>query len=531
MVDYSKSIYDYLRASYDGLGKKSFVEFYGKKTSFERLFDKIDAVAENLARFGVGKGTVVTVSLPNCPQFIILTYALAKLGAIGSFVSPLMSQPALEKVLSKTGSKILVISTLCPHKVENVSVIRVHFNAFMPALKKAVLAIKKHYAEGFSFESLFVKPQPPFIAETAVDPSAPAFYLHSGGTTGEPKTVILSQRAVNYCAATISANLAENDLHPTDEINCAFILPLFYGYGLGVMHTQMTNGYNHFVRAKFNPAEFAEMFAKNNVNLMFGIPTMYRKMLQTGAWTEQNVKDLRLCYIGGERLSKELAEEFAAAFPHGLLVEGYGMTEAVTAFLAGSKHGVKENSCGRVNAMIKVETFDENSKPLPRGREGELCVCTQAVMNGYLQDEETTRNTLFDYKGERWLRTGDYGKVDEEGYVFLMQRIKNIIKRKGINIFPLQVELCVMELPFIKEVKVFGYKDSEEVERIVCAVTVTENAPQKVAEAVKSHVKNTISIISTPEYVLVKDALPTTNVGKVDVKALTQDLLASGQLK
>jgi len=198
------------------------------------------------------------------------------------------------------------------------------------------------------------------------------------------------------------------------------------------------------------------------------------------------------------------------------------MTEAVTAFLAGSLKGVKKNSCGQINDFIKVEVF-ENGVPQPRNTEGEVCICTKAVMNGYFNDPETTKNTLFTYQGETWLKTGDYGRVDEDGFVYLIQRIKNIIKRKGVNIFPLQVENSVSTLDFVTGVKVFGHKDKEDVERIICAVTL-KDAPENAVELIKKQVSTDISVISTPEYVLIVDEFPLTTVGKVDVKKLDEKL-------
>jgi len=309
MLDYQQTILTYAKSSYDSLGKKAYFEFYGKKLSYDTFFDLVDNCAENMARLGIGKGTVVTLTLPNCPQFIIAVYALSKIGAICSMISPLASKNTVEKAMEKTGSKIIIVSTLCPHEFSG-QVIRVHFNYFMPLIKKTVLAIKKHYSDGFAFENLLVKTKPPYIAKETDDFDGTAFLLHSGGTTGEPKTVMLSQKAVNYCAMTITGNIQDNGIKPQDDITCAYILPLFYGYGLGVMHTQVSNAYNNVIRAKFKPDELAKDFKKNDINLMFGVPFMYAKMLKTGLWNKEQVKNLKLCYIGGERLTEELNDEY-----------------------------------------------------------------------------------------------------------------------------------------------------------------------------------------------------------------------------
>ena len=520
----NQSMLAFIRSSYENLGKHSYLDFYGRKISYDAFFAYVDDCAENFARFGVGKGTVVTLVLPNCPQFLIAVYALSKLGAICSMLSPLMSQNAIEKAMAKTESKIILISTLSTYEFSEAKVIRVHFNYFMPVVKKVALALKKHESSGFSFENLLAKTYEPYIVKEEVDPEAPAFYLHSGGTTGEAKTVILSQKAVNYCAITISENLRDNDLKAEDDVTCAYILPLFYGYGLGVIHTQLYNGYNNVVRAKFKAEELAKEFAKYDINMMFGVPIMYSRMLRTGLWNDQKVKNLKLCYIGGEKMTAELNDAFRKNFKEAVLVEGYGMTEAVTAFVACSKKAYKKDSCGKVGNLIRIEAFDEYGKIAPRGKDGELCVCTEAVMLGYFNDEEATRVTLFEHDGKTWLRTGDYGRVDEEGFVFLIQRIKNIIKRKGINIFPSEVECCIADLSFIKDVKVFGYKDKNDVERIICSVIVTDEAPENYVEVIKNHVKDHISILSMPEYVMVMENFPMTTVGKVDVKKMVEKI-------
>lgn len=502
---------------------KGYLEFYQKKISYAKFFKLVDYLSFNLLEYGIKKGDVVTLMLPNCPQFAMLVYALSNIGAVASLISPLLSEHQAEAIMKRTSSKLLFVSSITKYPFENVKKIRIDFGYFAGFLAKAVFASAKPDKSGVCFEKVFLKKNIGNMPIPNVDPKSTAFHLNSGGTTGEPKTVMLSQIAVNTVAFYIVNNLDENGYTLPTNANAIYILPMFYGYGLSVFHTLLTASFNQYMRAKFRPRDLIKDMEKNNVEVMFGVPIMYKRMLLTNRFNNSVLKHLKVCYSGGEKLSLSLQDEFNKAFPESIILEGYGMSEAVGPFVSQSKMYHKRGSCGRLFGPVKIETFD-GDKQNPRDTDGEVCVCTASMMNGYYDDVENTKKVIFEHNGEKWLRTGDFGKVDNDGYVFLSSRIKNIIKRNGINIFPSQIESCILELDFIKDVVVFGYKDAQDVERIATAVVLKDNHPDNVENTIKSHVKLRLSILSTPEYILIKDRFELTQVGKINTKALRDEI-------
>lgn len=515
--------------AYSKVNLNGYLEFYGKSMKYGKFFDFVRTLSFNLVRYGIKKGDTVTVMLPNCPQFAMLIYALSNIGAVCSLLSPLVSEAHLEEIMRRTGSKVLFVSTITDYALDGIDVVRVDFAHFMGYPTKFVF-LKKKSNKGKKFED-FLKVQDLDLAELKnlqnaideVNPSDVAFYLNSGGTTGEPKTVMISQTALNYCSYCVISNMYENDFELNSNSEAMYVLPMFYGYGLSILHTCFTMSFNLHIRAKFRPKDLARDMRTRHAEIMFGVPVMYKKLLATGKFDKDKCKELKVCYSGGEKLSENLQNSFYKVFPNSVILEGYGLSETVAPFVSSSKIYNAKGSCGRLCSLLKIEAF-EGENPLPRGKDGEICVCTKAMMKGYLNDPENTAKVIFDHDGEKWLRTGDYGKIDEDGFVYLSGRIKNIIKRKGVNIFPSEIETCLSKLDFIKDVVVFGYKDKDEIERIVCAVVLKDNNTENVENKIKNHVRKELSVLSCPEYILIKEYFSLTTVGKVNTLSLKEEV-------
>lgn len=510
---------EYLKRGLSEIKGKPFIEFYGRKISYNKLLSLIDNCAENLARHGVSKGTVVSVMLPNCIEFAICIYAITATGAIASLLSPKLSKNETLRIMSETNSSLLVVSDMTTFEEESVKIVRVHFKHFMSPIARPFVKTKKCGHNEYPFEALLKKTKAPFVLSQETFAEEPAIYLHSGGTTGTPKTVMLSQHAINECVYQIRINFLANGAKESVGETALSVLPLFYGYGIGAFHTLACSGINQVLRPRFRPDEHIKEMRKYKVNHMFAIPLMIKKLLETGNFNKDCLPSVKLFYSGGERLNKSLREEYKRAFPDAELIEGYGLSETVNAFVAGLKDAYKEDSVGKIGKNVKAEAFD-GTTPLKRGEKGEICVCTPAVMCGYFNDKEGTEKALFEKDGEIWLRTGDFGYVDDEDYVFLIQRLKNVIKRKGVSIYPSGIEKICLSLPFVKECAVFALNDGET-ERIALSA-VLDSEPGNWEEVLKDTVTKELSIISCPEYLMKFDRLPITRVGKVDVNALKE---------
>lgn len=519
-LDCNQKIYDFARSK---TNPKGYLEFYGGKIRYDKFFTLIGNLSRNLLDYGIKQGEVVTLMLPNCPQFAMLVYALSNIGAIASMISPLISERQTLEIMRKTESKRLFVSSLTKYPFDGVEIIRIDFGRFASLPAKLLFNSRDPQKSGVPFEKVFLKKNDKKIALPKVNPEDTAFYLNSGGTTGEPKTVKLSQLALNTSAFYIVNNLDENGYTMPVNANAIYILPMFYGYGLSVFHTQTVSSFNQYVRAKFRPKDIVKDIRKNKIEVMFGVPIMFKKMFATNQASEKFIPTLKVCYSGGEKLSLNLQKEFATNLPDAVILEGYGLSEAVSAFVSQSKLYHKQGSCGRIFGPIKIRAFDGDI-PLTANTDGEICVCTRSMMNGYLNDQANTEKVIFEFEGEKWLRTGDFGRVDSDGYVFLSARIKNIIKRNGIGVFPSQIETCISELDFVKDVVAFGCRDKQDVERIAVAVILKNPDEQDVEQTIKNYVKEKLSVLSMPEFLLIKDKFVLTAVGKVNTMILCEEV-------
>ncbi len=510
---------EYLKRGLSEIKGRPFIEFYGRKIPYDKLLSLIDNCAENLARHGVSKGTVVSVMLPNCIEFAICIYAITATGAIASLLSPKLSKNETLRIMSETNSSLLVVSDMTAFEEESVKIVRVHFKHFMSPIARPFVKTKKCGFNEYPFEALLKKTKAPYVLSQEVSTESPAIYLHSGGTTGEPKTVMLSQHAINECVYQIRINFLANGAEENEGETALSVLPLFYGYGIGAFHTLACSGINQILRPRFRPDEHIKEMKKYKVNHMFAIPLMIKKLLECGSFNKDNLSSIKLFYSGGERLNKSLREDYKKAFPEAELIEGYGLSETVNAFVAGLKDAYKEDSVGKIGINVKAEAYDGETL-LKRGEKGEICVSTPAIMCGYYNDKDGTEKALFEKDGEIWLRTGDFGYVDEDGYVFLIQRLKNVIKRKGVSVYPSGIEKLCLTLPFVKECIVFALNDGET-ERIALAA-VLDSEPENWDAVLRESVTKDLSIISCPEYLLKLERLPITRVGKVDINVLKE---------
>ena len=507
-------------------------------TKISKLVSDIEKLASYLISKGVKKGDVYTVFLPTCAHAFTALYALNKIGVIANFVHPLTPPQALVEILTVTKSKGMLMLDLAA-------------GPFAPLLEKLPLPVivcsTSDYCDGVAYKYAMYNemqnakvPELPTITSfkdiMAMDlPEVPTvkgegkevgFYLHGGGTTGKSKTVIHSSYVFNSLAYKLY--LLDNP-HDYKTAHNLCVLPCFHAFGLGgSMHYALCNAYKPIIIPKFDPEQVNELIRKFNVVEILGVPKMFQKMMDAPNFENEGLKNLAQCYAGGDIVSDAFIEKFDdAMIRHGAtarLCRGYGLTEMCGVMACNDRQHYSKYSAGYPLAGITLEIWDDNGNPLPAGEVGEIVASGDLVMKGYLPDGVVTDSGIYtDENGVDWVKTGDMGYLDEEGFIYFSGRKKRIIIIAGYNIYPGTIEEEVDKLDFVSEVcAVQGYDDVTGKPLVKLVVSFAEGVDKdKALEDVKAYCAEKIEGYGCPRKYVVMDVLPRTKMEKIDFMQLS----------
>ncbi|PKL00767.1 MAG: hypothetical protein CVV56_04680 [Tenericutes bacterium HGW-Tenericutes-1] len=512
------------------------LQFMGKRITYFDLLQNIDKSAFGLSQLGIKKGNVITICMPNVFEVIYTFYAGVKLGAICHMVHPLTPVKQLKTQMIETNSKLLmVVDTFYDTyhlmtKELNVPLILVTpVDSFGLIKKVGYKVINKKRLANIQVDNLVI-PYKKLIEknghiETAsVDSKTSAVYLHSGGTSGTPKTIELSHFSINSLANQTEYILDEHDF---ENKHMLAVLPMFHGFGLCMgVHAMLVYGGVDTLMPKFNAKDTISLIKKNQINYLIGVPTLFEALLNTNDFAGPHLKNLKQAFVGGDYVSPTLKERFnkvmAENNSHAQLLEGYGLTEVVTVCAVNTIFEQKLGTVGKPLPGIDIKIVDlETKEVLPVNTLGEIAVSGPTRMNGYLHDKLATSSTFKKIDDKIYVLTGDYGMIDDEGYVVFKQRLKRIIKVSGMPVLPSEIETLVSALPGISEVAAVGVKDQERGNMIKLFVTIKPGAEIKVTDdEIKQMIKAELSIYAVPKSIVYLDKMPKTIIGKIDTKIL-----------
>mgnify|MGYP002526311892 FL=1 len=516
------------------------VNYYGRVYSYKEFLKRIDRAALSFSRIGVKKGDFVTICMPNTPEGLISFYAVSKIGAISNMIHPLSGEEEIKNYLNSTKSKYLVMVDFCYEKVRNVIsetdvckvIVAPVSNSMFPhmqagykfktwRMKKPRRSKLYTYWNDFIISSYFETEKP--ISCKAEDP---AVILHSGGTTGKPKGIVLSNG--NFNALALQARVIFKDLKPRDKV--LGIMPIFHGFGLGVsFHIPFGLGCEVILVPQFNAKKFDELLEKYRPNVICGVPTLYEALTNTKN-KKLDLSMLKYVISGGDSLSSNLSERINDfLLSHGSKVkvsQGYGMTEALAAVALSFGDAYRDGSIGipfpgNYIKIVKPGTQDE----VPYGEDGEICVSGPTVMLGYLDNEEETNEMLQKHSdGMIWLHTGDIGMMNENGIIYYKQRLKRMIISSGYNVYPSYIEKVIEEHPAVLNCSVIGVPHHYKVEVPKAYIVLKDGySPISVKSSIKEHCKKNLAVYSIPHEFVYRKSLPHTLMGKIDFKKLQED--------
>ena len=519
-------------------------EYFGTKCTYKNLVEKIEKISGAYFSLGVRKGDIVTIIMPNTPEAVISIYALNRIGAVANILHPLSAQEEIKNHINRVRSKVVLCVNICTEKLANIidktsvkNVIVASPGDSMPAIMKTLYALKciknfkydksdKRYMSWNTFAS-----KAKFVAEylpEGEENKEVAVILHSGGTTGTPKDIMISNS--NFNAFGIQAVLTLRDVKSGDKILA--ILPIFHGFGLGVcVHVSFCFGACSVLIPQFNAKQFASILKKHKPTMIFGVPTLYEALIKAKGTDKIDYSFLKYAVSGGDTLPEKLensVNEFLASHNSNIKIcEGYGMTEGLAALCLSVGENYKSRTIGKPligTEMCIVEPGTTNV--LPAGEDGELCVSGPTVMIGYRNNPEETKNALRVHDdGKTWLHTGDMAAIDADGFVHYKLRIKRMMITSGFNVYPTQIEGVVEELDFVEKCVVVSVPHQYKKE-VAKAYIVLKNGKEKneaTTEEIRAHCKKKLMHYSVPykyEYV---DLLPKTAYNKIDFMKLQKE--------
>jgi long-chain acyl-CoA synthetase len=537
-----RSLTDYLRDSATRWPDRPALLFKGSTVSYRQLDDESNALAAAMVAMGIKRGDRVALCLPNCPQFLLAEFAAWKVGAIACPFNPTYSDREMEEALRATGAETLVVLNRFYDKVKGIQVrtslqriIATNIKEYLPLKLRLAYTLMKEKNEGDRIEiregdfrlgellKRFRGAPAPTVASSVYDP---AVILMSGGTTGTPKGVVGSHRGMVIAGLQLRAWLHSAMEEWTDTIMLP--LPLFHTYAnTGVQSLAFIN--HNPIALIPNPRELRDVLKEiMDVRPAFicTVPTLLNGIMNHPLARAGKVdfSSIKLCFSGAAALMDETKKRFEA-LTGGVIVEGYSLTEAQMAVMANPVRGEKKNgSVGMPlpDVHVRIVDSDDGVTPIPTREVGEIVIRAPQLMQGYWQKpDETSAMLRVDDLGERVLYTGDLGYLDEDGYLFIVDRKKDLIKTCGFQVWPREIEEVISSHPAVAEVGVAGLPDQMRGETVKAWIVL--RAGEKLSSAeMKAFCRDRLAHYKVPAKYEFVSELPKTQIGKVLRRVLRQ---------
>ncbi|HEX5330468.1 long-chain-fatty-acid--CoA ligase [Sulfuricurvum sp.] len=483
-----------------------------KSISYKSFLESVDRAARALELIGVTQGDRVALIAPNGIEFVQSVFAISKLGAVTVPINTMLKNEEYRYILSDCDAKVLITSSKFTKEVRDLCD-TIDSLTHTIWIDKAPTESANHLVLG---EILSEHLHPHSPSPAMLDDTAVIFY--TSGTTGHPKGAMISNRNLfsNLIGAKERFELRSND-------RFIVYLPMFHSFTFSIMVMLP-----FFIRASFviipSILPFSNIIKQTllkRVTVFMGVPDIYNALIRAKLpWYFLWFNSIRCFISGGSALNQDTLNRFRSTFKRATMLEGYGLSECSPAVIINPVEKQKTLSVGLPLYGYEVKIVNDEMVELPVGEAGELIVRGDCVMQGYLNNPSATEETI----QNGWLRTGDIAKVDEEGYVYIVDRIKDLIISKGINIYPRQIEEQMMLLPQIKLAAVIAQNDPHSGEVPIAFIELEEGYEDTTPAYIKSQLKEHLAAFKIPKTITVVESLPKTATGKVLKRVLKQGL-------
>ncbi|HEY2812784.1 MAG TPA: class I adenylate-forming enzyme family protein [Acidimicrobiales bacterium] len=507
-------------------GDAVFLVYENERWTFSEFADKVAGLATALVeRYGIKKGDRVAIGMRNYPEWVVAFSAITAIGAISVSLNAWWTSEELDYALSDCGAGVLI--------ADHERIERGHETCERLGIR--VVAVRApdapaHHAD--QWDDLVVSGAT--MPEVAVDPDDDATILYTSGTTGHPKGAVSTHRAVVQALMGFGCRTAADRLRNpdaprgTDPLAFILVVPLFHVTGcVPVMLSCLSSGLRLVIMYKWDPDRALVLIERERVTNFVGVPTQSWDLLASPHFAEHDTSSLRSVGGGGAPAPPELVRRVASSFAKASPGIGYGMTEtnAYGPQNGGADYLSHPTSTGRATPILEVEVRDEEGKAVPAGEIGEIWFKGPNLIRGYWGNDDATAEVIVD----GWLRSGDLGRIDDEGFVYVEDRAKDMVLRAGENVYSAEVEAVLYEHPAVHEAAVFGLPHDRLGEEVAAVVLPRTGAQVTVAE-LQHHVREHLAPFKVPTRMTIVDiALPRNAAGKILKRELRDDLIRSGE--
>ncbi len=495
--------------------------------TYSALQEKVDTVAANLVGLGLVPGDRVGLWAPNCAEWVITQFATAKAGLILVNINPAYRISELEYALNKVGCKALVLTEqfkssnyvamlrdIAP-EIEGAPFGKLNA-ARLPDLKTAIVISDNPPAGFMGFDTLMQRPTSEHLdalkaVQPDLQPDDPINIQFTSGTTGHPKGATLTHHSIlnNGYFVARRQSFSEQDI-------LCIPVPLYHCFGMvmGVLGC-ITHGAAIVLPGEaYDPESVLQTVQSEKCTALYGVPTMFIGELEHPSFSNFDLSSLRTGAMAGSPCPIEVMKRVINDMHMSEVTIAYGMTETAPVSFQSKKDDPLDKrvgTVGQIHPFVEVKIVDEQGRTVPRGAQGELCTRGYSVMQGYWADEERTAEAI---DRAHWMHTGDLATMDEDGYVNITGRLKDMIIRGGENIYPREIEEFLYTHPAVQDVQVFGVPDDRMGEE-VCAWILLRVGEQTHEDDIRAFCKGQIAHYKVPRYIRFVSEYPMTVTGKI----------------
>ncbi|WP_346534733.1 long-chain-fatty-acid--CoA ligase [Micromonospora sp. DPT] len=533
-----ESLVDLLRAAAGRFGSRVALDFFGSTTTYAELDAQVARAAEALRRLGVGAGDRVALVLPNCPQHVIAFYAALRLGAVVVEHNPLYTPQELAHQLADHGARVAVVWDKAVPQVRGAgaveTVVAVDLTRALPRAKRWALRLPLAKARAaraamtapapgaLSWDALLAAAPPLPAGHPAPGPDDTALLQYTGGTTGIPKGAVLTHRNLRANAAQGRAWVP--GLRDGEETVYA-VLPLFHAYGLTLCLTfSVSIGATLVLLPRFDVDQVLDAVRRRPPTFLPAVPPIYEKLATAARERGVDLTSVRYAISGAMALPPSTVQLWESV-TGGLLVEGYGMTETSPVALGNPVSPARRPGTVGVpfpSTEVRIVDPEDPSVDLGHGEAGELLIRGPQVFSGYWNRPEETAGVLLP---GGWLRTGDVVVMDPDGFVTVVDRIKELIITGGFNVYPSEVEDALRRVPGVADAAAVGLPGEHGSEEVVAAVVLHEDCTAD-PESLRTSCRQHLTAYKVPRRVVVVEELPRSQIGKILRREVRDRLLA-----